>query len=59
MPTKSQTHLAAVDALFAAESIVSQDLTTQWQYILHNKLFCPYACDECNISQSYPEVITF
>jgi len=29
--TKYQTQLAAIDALFAAELIVGQDPTTQWQ----------------------------
>ena len=49
--------LQSMPSLPLSESIVGQDPTTQWQYILQHKLFCPYACNECSArecaSQSY------
>jgi len=39
-------------SLLLSESIVSQDpQTTQWQHILHHKLFCLYACNERSASE--------
>jgi len=51
--------LKSMPYLPLSESFVGQDPTTQWQYSLHHKLFCPNACSECSTSQSYQEVITF
>jgi len=51
--------LQSMPSLLLSESVVGQDPATQWQYIFHHKFFCPYACNECSASQSYPEVITF
>ena len=51
--------LQSMPSLPLSESIVSQYPTTHLQYILHHILFCPYTCNECSTSQSYPSVITF